>query len=175
MNELFSNNLINWLLLVVILIYMWMRLTPPIFAARKEKIDAAMREAEQARLEGEQFQKEQEARIQNAEAEAAKILDEAKKVAADMAADIKKQTETESAALIKRIDEQIEAEKRMAITEMRSRAATVAVRLAEASLPGAITGSAKSRLLNQFIEQLEHSSTSKSDSNGSNGTNGAKS
>lgn len=166
MNELFSNNLINWLLLVVILIYMWMRITPAIFAARKEKLEAAMREAEQARIEGEIFQKEQEARIQNAEAEAAKILEDAKKVAADMAADIRKQTETESAALTRRIDEQIEAEKRMAITEMRSRAATVAVRLAEASLPGAITSSAKSRLLNQFVEQLESGSN--------NGTNGAK-
>jgi F-type H+-transporting ATPase subunit b len=169
MNELFSNNLINWLLLVVILIYMWMRLTPTIFAARKEKIDAAIREAEQARIEGEQFQKEQEARIQNAEAEASKILEDAKRVAADMAADIKKQTELESAALSKRIDEQIEAEKRLAITEMRSRAATVAVRLAEASLPGAITSSAKSRLLNQFVDQLDAGA-----SNGSNGSNGAK-
>lgn len=155
MNELFSNNLINWILLVVILIYMWMRLTPAIFQARKEKINAALNEAELARQEGEKFRIEQEARVQNAEVEAAKILDEAKKIAADMKADIERQTAVETEALRKRIKEQIEAEERLAITEMRSRAATVAVRLAEASLPGAITSSAKSRLLKQFVEQLD--------------------
>lgn len=167
MLELFSNNLINWLLLVVLLIYMWMKITPAIFASRKDKIETAIKEAEQAKLEAENFRKEQESRVANAEAEASKILDEAKKVAGDMAADIKKQTELETAALAKRIDEQIKAEERMAITEMRSRAATVAVRLAEASLPGAITSSAKSRLLNQFVEQLEGGNVK------SNGANGA--
>ena len=155
MNEIFSNNLINWILLVVILVYMWMRLTPGVFAAREEAIKNALGEAERARAEGEKFRIEQEARVQNAEIEATKILEEAKKVAADMAADLKNSTSVETESLRKRIDEQIEAEKRLAITEMRSRAATVAVRLAEASLPGAITSSSKSRLLKQFVDQLE--------------------
>lgn len=180
MNELFSNNLINWLLLVAILIFMWMKLTPPIFAARKEKLEAAMREAEQARLEGEQFQKEQEARVQNAEAEAAKILEDAKKMAADMSAEIRRQTETESAALSKRITDQIQNEKNMAESEIRRRVASVAMKLTSESLQGAITPSAKSKLLNQFVEQLDSSSAGASASGngsngGGNGANGAKS
>ncbi len=153
--QLFSNNLINWLLLMGILCYMWAKITPPLFAARKESIEKGLKEAEQARVEGQEFLKIQTERVANAEAEAATILDDAKRVAAQMKADIEAQTNNEERALKERITQQIKSEQQQAITEMRSRAATVAVRLAEASLPGAITDSSKSRLHNQFVEQLE--------------------
>ncbi len=156
MTELFANNLINWLLLVAILIYMWMKITPGLFESRKERIESSLKEAEKARLEGQEFLKAQQARIANAEEETKQILEDAKKLAQTMAEDIKKQTENEEKSLKERISQQIEAEQQLAITEMRSRAATVAVRLAEASLPGAISSSSKSRLHNQFIEQLEN-------------------
>lgn len=155
LKQLFENNLINWLLLMGILIYMWMKITPGIFAAREERINASLSEAEKARKESEEFAKQQQAVIANAEDELKKILEDGKQVAATMAAEIRKQTETEEKALRQRIDQQIAAEQQQAITEMRSRAATVALRLAEASLPGAITDSAKGRLLNEFVEQLE--------------------
>lgn len=155
MQGIFENNLINWIILMFLLIYGWARITPGIFAARKERIDAALKEAEQAKLEGQEFLKKQEAIIANAEEETKKILEEAKQAAATMAADIKKQAAAEEKSLKERIEQQIKAEQQQAITEMRSRAATVAVRLAEASLPGAITDSSKARLHNQFVDQLE--------------------
>jgi F-type H+-transporting ATPase subunit b len=156
MTEIFSNNLINWILLVLILGYMWMKITPAMFAERKNKIDGALNEAEKARVEGQEFFKKQEARIANAEEESKSILEDAEKMAAVMKAEIEKQTETETKSLSDRITQQISAEYQQAITEMRSRTATVAVRLAEASLPGAITDSAKSRLLGEFVEQLDN-------------------
>lgn len=154
--EIFENNLINWLLLVAILVYMWVRLTPAMFAARKDKIEATLQEAEQAHKEGQEFLAQQKTRIENAEAESQKILDEAKRVASEMKAEIAVQTQSEEKYLRERITQQINAEKQQAFTEMKSRAAVVAVRLAEASLPGAITDSAKARLQNQFVEQLEN-------------------
>lgn len=151
----FSNNLLNWLLLVVLLVWLWMKVTPGVFAARKESIESALKEAEQARLNSEQFLNEQKSRIADAEAEAEKILSEAKSVAATMAAEIKKQAEQEEAALKERIQQQIQAEMQMAKTEMRRRTATVAVRLAEAGLPSAITDSSRGRLHDEFVKQLE--------------------
>ncbi|MBX9685285.1 MAG: F0F1 ATP synthase subunit B [Candidatus Obscuribacterales bacterium] len=153
---IFSNNLINWLLLVFLLAYLWSKVTPAMFAQRKEAIESALKEAERARQEATEFAKQQEERVANAEIEAAKILDEAKKLAAEMKAEIEAQTENEAKAMKERIHQQIKAEQQLAITEMRSRAATVAVRLAEASLPGAITSSSKDRLHNQFVEQLDN-------------------
>lgn len=153
--KLFENNLINWLLLVGFLIYLWSKVTPGMFAARKEAIENALSEAEKAHKEGQEFLNQQKARIENAEHESEKILEDARKVAAEMKAEIAVQTENDAKALRERITQQIEAEKQQAFTEMKSRAATVAVRLAEATLPGAITSSAKSRLHAQFIDQLE--------------------
>lgn len=155
LKHLFENNLINWIILMLLLAYMWAKVTPGIFAARKARIDASLNEAEQARIEGLEFAKKQEAIIANAEEELKKILEDSKQVAATMSAEINKQTEIEVKSLRERIDQQIANEQQQAITEMRSRAATVALRLAEASLPGAITDSAKARLLNQFVDQLE--------------------
>lgn len=156
LNELFSNNLINWILLVLALGYLWSKVTPAMFAARKEKIESALKEAEQARQEAQEFYKQQNERIANREEEAKHILEEAKKAAETMKAEIERQTENEEKALSQRISQQISGEQQLAITEMRSRAATVAVRLAEASLPGAITDSSKARLHNQFVEQLDN-------------------
>jgi ATP synthase F0 subunit b len=153
--KLFENNLINWLLLVGFLIYLWLKVTPAMFAGRKEQIENALKEAEQAHKEGQEFFNQQKARIENAEHESEKILAEARKVAEEMKAEISAQTKTEIESLSHRIDQQIKAETNQAKTEMRRRAATVAVRLAEASLPGAITSSAKSKLHSQFIGQLE--------------------
>lgn len=155
LTRLFENNLINWILLMCILAYMWMKVTPGIFAARKERIDASLNEAEKARIEGLEFAKKQEAIIANAKIELKKILEDSKQIAATMAAEIKKQTENDVKSLSVRIEQQIANEQHQAITEMRSRAATVALRLAEASLPGAITDSARTRLLSQFVDQLE--------------------
>lgn len=152
---LFHNNLINWLLLVAILIYLWMRITPAIFKARKDGIETALLQASESRKEGQAFLEEQRKKIANAEQEAESILVEAKKVASEMKQQIAEQTAKESQDLKHRIEQQIEGERRLAVTEMRSQAATVAVRLAETTLPGAITQSAKSRLLGEFVEQLD--------------------
>lgn len=152
----FSNNLLNWLLLVILLGYLWARVTPALFDARAERIESSLEEAEKARKEAEKFLSEQQARIADAESEADKILSEAKGVASTMADEIRKQTAAEEASLRHRIKQQIDAEKQMAITEMRGRTATVAVMLAGASLPDAITDSARGRLHQEFVAELEN-------------------
>jgi F-type H+-transporting ATPase subunit b len=155
LNKLFESNLINWLLLVAFLVYLWMKFMPGIFKDREDRINTALREAEQAKLEGRKFQEEQTARIANAEKEAESILVEAKQAAERMKADMSEKMRSDAEALQKKIDQQIATERQMAITELRSQAATVAIRLAEASLPGAITGNVKNGLEEQFVKQLD--------------------
>lgn len=153
--QLFENNLINWLLLLAILVYMWMRITPALFKKRQDGIEAALNEAALSRKEGQAFLDEQRQKIENAEHEAESILVEAKRVASELKEQMSKDAAKESEELKERITQQIAGERRLAVTELRSQAATVAVRLAEATLPGAITDSAKNRLLSEFVEQLD--------------------
>lgn len=151
----FENNVINWIVLVVLLTIMMVKLTPGIFKQREESVQRALDEATRAKEEGRRFFEEQNARIANAEKEAETILEDAKKIAASMQEEIREQTKKETADIARKIEQSIAAERTMAITELRSQAATAAVRLAEAALPGAITASAQKRLMNQFVEDLD--------------------
>lgn len=155
MNEAFENNLINWVVLTLALLFMWNKFMPPLFADRRKRIDQALAQAEQIKKEGETFLALQRERIANAEKEADGILVEAKQVAERMKTSINEQSKKDAVDLQKKIDQQIATHRQMVIAELRSQAAVVAVRLAEATLPGAITGNVKQNLQEGFIGQLE--------------------
>lgn len=159
--HLFESNLLNWILLVVLLAYLWIKATPALFQSRQDKIASILEEAAKAKNEAEKFLDDQTRRIENAEQESQKILVEAKRVAEEMKQQIAEQTNQEVRDFERKISQAITAETQMAITELRSQAATVAVRLAETTLPGAMTASAKDRMLAEFVDQLETVGTKK--------------
>lgn len=153
--DVFRNNLANWIVLVILVAILWSKNMPKAFADRRRKIQTALDEAAKAQQEGTQFITAQKQRIENAEREADQILVEAKQVAERMKVDIAEQTKKDAVDLEKKIEQQIQTHRQMVITELRSQAATVAVRIAEASLPGAITPSVKQGLQERFISQLD--------------------
>jgi F-type H+-transporting ATPase subunit b len=159
--EVFRNNLANWIVLAILLGVLWQKNMPKLFDDRRRKIDTALADAARAQEEGKRFIAEQTTRIENAEKEADKILVEAKELAERMKIDIAEQTKKDSADLEKKIEQQIATHRQMVITELRSQAATVAVRIAEASLPGAITSSVKQGLQERFINQLDQIGTNR--------------
>src|SRR4030095_6358889 len=153
--ELFDNNVINWLLLVALLAWLAGKQLPGLFARRNEAIETTLGEAAQARAEGVAFLEAQQMKIANAEKEAEKILVEAKQMAEQMKAQADEQTKKELADFSRKIEQQIEGERRMAITQLRAAAAKAAVRLAEATLPAHMTDATRERLMGQFFQQLE--------------------
>lgn len=157
----FHNNLINWIILAVLLTVLWNRVMPAIITSRKGKITAALSDAARSKQEAQSFLETQKQRIANAEKEADQILVEAKKVAEQMKQQIIEQSKKEAADLEVKLVQQIETQRQMAITELRSQAAIGAVRLAEASLPGAITPTVKQGLQDRFVSQLDTIGTSK--------------
>lgn len=153
--ELFSNNLINWLALVALIAWLASKHLPGVFATRKEAIETVLKEASQARAEGQAFLEAQQKKIANAEKEAEKILVEAKQMAEQMRAQAEEQTNKAVADLSVKIEQQIAGERQIAITQLRAAAAKAAVRLAEATLPAHMTEGTKERLQGQFFQQLE--------------------
>lgn len=151
----FENNLINWLILAALLVWLSTKNLPGIFKAREERINSAIIDARKAREEGEAFFAAQKAKIENAEQESAKILDEAKKVAEQIRAQAEKDLEKEAADLAKKIEQAMANERNLAITQLRGQAATAAVRMAEATLHGALNDSTRQRLLKEFADQLD--------------------
>jgi F-type H+-transporting ATPase subunit b len=150
-----NNNLINWLVLVVLLGILAARVMPAIFQSRQETIQGALAEAAAAKLAGQAFLAEQESRVSNLEKEADGILVEAKQMAERMKQEMEAQTMKEMADLRTRIEHEMDNERQLAISQLRTATAKAAIALTEKSLPSAITDSAKSRLLDQFLQQLE--------------------
>lgn len=153
----FENNLINWLLLVVLLCILMAKIMPGIFQSRKESIESALSEASLAKQAGLAFLAEQESRVSNLEKEADGILVEAKQMAERMKQEMEAQTMKDMADLRTRIEHEMANERQLAISQLRTATAKAAIVLTEKSLPSAITDSAKARLMSQFLQQLEAS------------------
>ena len=153
----FRNNVLNWIILVIGIIWLAKTLLPPAFASRAQKIASALDEAAKSRAEGLAFLEEQRTRIANAEKEAEKILVEAKDVAIQMRAQMEGETRKEAAELSVKIEQQISNQRQLAVTELRTVAARAAIKLTEVSLKQHLSAGSKQKLLDQFVEQLEAS------------------
>lgn len=152
---LFENNLINWLLLVVLMGWLANKYLPGAFRSRQETIEGMLREARQARAEGLAFLEAQQKKIANAEKEAEKILVDARHMAEQMRAQLEEQTRRELDDLRLKIEQQIAGERQVAVTQLRAAAASAAVALTQATLAAHVTDQTRQRLITQFVEQLE--------------------
>ncbi|MBS2003241.1 MAG: hypothetical protein U0103_16290 [Candidatus Obscuribacterales bacterium] len=160
--HLFENNVINWLVLVVLLIILWNKVTPAMFAKREESITTALREASEARAQAEALLKEQEAKVANVEQEVAKKKTDAQALAEELRVQRQKQTEKDLADLTLKLQNQISTERAVAVTELRGVAAKAAIHLTEQALPSMMNDSIRGKLLNQFMEQLDSSTSQRS-------------
>jgi F0F1-type ATP synthase membrane subunit b/b' len=152
---LFKENLLNWIVLLAAIVWGWNKYTPAIFEARHKRIESSLSDAKTAREEGEQFFLKQQQTVANVDNEVANLLKEARDIAAQRDVQIKEQTAKDLVDLQKKIEVQIQAERQLAITELRSAAARTSIKLTEQILPKLMTADAKSKLLSQFMEQLD--------------------
>ncbi len=151
----FSNNLINWLVLVALIIWLCSKTLPGVFANRKQSIENELSEAARARAEGAAFLKEQEAKLANAEKEADQILVEAKQMADSLRQEIEQQAEKEAAELKNRLEQEIVNHRQQAVLHLRTAATKAAITLTQATLPEAISAQTKRRLMDDFVQQVE--------------------
>jgi F-type H+-transporting ATPase subunit b len=118
---------------IVLVIILW-KFGWPMFEAMLEKrektIAEALRMSEEARIESERVLAEYQKQLSEAKAQAAKIVADAKETADAMRADITKQAQEESAAMIEKARASIEAEKQAAMNELRSSVADLSVDVA---------------------------------------------
>ena len=153
--ELFENNVINWLLLVAGLVFLWNKYVPAMFKNREDQIEAAIKDAALVKKQGEELLEEQKKRIANAEEEKKQILADAKHLADTLKQQLEAQAKEDAAYLLKKIDQQIANERQQAVTQLRQAAAAASIKLTEQILPSLLDEQTKSKLLTQFMEQLD--------------------
>ena len=151
----FSNNLVNWLVLAGLVIWGWNKGVPALIDKRAQSIKETIDAAEAARAEAEAFLLEQKTKVENAEEEASKSIDEAKEVASQMKKEMRAQTEKDIESLKDKFEAAIENERQMVVTETRKAAVHAAMQLSESYLRSNISDAEKKVLMQQFIEQLD--------------------
>ena len=149
----------NFIVFATILYLAFGKQVSGMLAARRERIEQGLRDAEQARRDRESAEQERLATLADARREANDILARAQKVAqetrdADIAA-----TREELERLRSRAAEDIAAEKQRALSELRAEVADLALRAAGVVVRESMTGERQKRLVEEFLSESGTSAT----------------
>lgn len=141
----------NFILFAVILYLAFGKQVSGMLAARRERIEQGIRDAEQARRDRESAEQERLAALAEARREANDILARAQKVAqetrdADIAA-----TREELDRMRTRATEEIEAEKSRALADLRAEVADLALQAAGRVVRETMTDQRQRRLVEEFL------------------------
>jgi len=144
---------LNFIVFAVILYLAFGRQVSGMLAARRERIEQGLRDAEQARRDRESAGQERLAALVEARREANEILARAQKVAqetrdADIAA-----TREELERMRERASTEIEAEKHRAIADLRAEVADLALAAAGKVVGESMTGDRQRRLVEEFLQE----------------------
>lgn len=150
----FRSNFINWILLIVLIVWAIKKFVPSFIAQRQQKINSELDLAIKTRQEAQAALAEQKKKIEAAEHEAENIVKEAKQAAARMAEDLKRQTETDITELHKKFELAAHNEKQAAILEMRTIVAKAAIQLAQENLKSTLTEKNKTKIAHEFMGEL---------------------
>ena len=143
---------LNFLLFALILYFAFGKQVSGMLAARRERIEQGIRDAEQAKRDRESAETERLAALTEARREANDILARAQKVAqetrdADIAA-----TREELERMRVRATEEIDAEKSRALADLRAEVADLALQAAGRVVGETMTDQRQRRLVEEFLE-----------------------
>ena len=129
MNE-FIPMLIAFVVIAIILAKFGWPMFEGMLEKREKTIAEALQKSEEARIESERVLAEYQQQLADAKTQAAKIVADAKETAEAVRADITKQAQEESAAMIEKARVAIEAEKQTAMNDLRNSVADLSVDVA---------------------------------------------
>ena len=121
---------------------------------REKGIRDAVAGAEKARADAQALVAKHEEMIREAGRQREETIKAALAEADRLKADLAEKARTEAAAMISRAEQQIEREKTLAIRELRSQVADLAVEAASRIVQSSLTPEAQKKLVHEFIDSL---------------------
>ena len=122
--------------------------------ARAERIRTSLAEAEQAKTEAQSILAEYQAKLADAKAESARIIEEARQSADKLRQDLRRQAEAEVAASKQRAQEEIEAAVARATADLRTSVRELTLELAEKVVARNLDRETNLALIDQFIDEI---------------------
>lgn len=142
---------------LVLFFALWKFVLPPITGMldkRAETIRESLEKAENTQVEAERLLNDYKKQLDEARQESAKVIEQGRKVAESMKAEIiAKATEEREAMLVKARDE-IQAEKRAAVAELQASVADLSVAVAGKILGSQMTKADHATLIEKYVAEV---------------------
>ena len=132
-----------------------------ILEERRHKIQGELEGAEAARREAEAELARYREQLANAREEANRIIEEGRKTAEQLRADLQARAEQEATATVARATEEIRAERDRVLRELSAQVGQIAVELAERVVEKELDKKTQQNLIDEFIEQVSGSRNGK--------------
>ena len=148
----------------VLFFFVWKWVLPRIrqlLDERREKIQGELERAEETRTTADRELAEYRQQLANAREEANGIIEEARRTAEQLRADIQAKAESEAAATVTRAQEEIRAERDRVFQELRGEVGEIAVGLAGRVVGESLDPKAHERLIDDYIDQVSSSGNGK--------------
>jgi F-type H+-transporting ATPase subunit b len=149
--------LVGALAFAVLFYFMWKWVLPRVSALlqeRRDKIQGDLERAEETRRQAEQELAGYRQQLANARAESNGIIEEARKTAEQLRADIQARAEREAAATVAKAQEEIRAERDSVFQELRGEIGEIAVTLAGRVVGESLDARAHQRLIDAYIDEV---------------------
>jgi F-type H+-transporting ATPase subunit b len=141
----------------IIFFFFWKWVLPRVntlLEERREKIQGEMERAEASRVAADDELARYKVQLAGAADEANRIIDEARKTADQLRADLQSRAEQESHAIVARAQEEIRAERDRVFQELRTQVGEIAVELAGKVVGESLDTSAHTRLIDEYIDEV---------------------
>ena len=145
--------LIAFIILVVILYKAGWPKFEAMLEKREKTIAEALQKSEEARIEAERTLAEYQKQLADAKAQAATIVAEAKETGEAVRADITKQAQEESAAMIEKARNAIEAEKQLAMNELKNSVADLSIDVASRLVLKDMDDAEHRKIIERYIDE----------------------
>jgi len=149
--------LVGALAFAILFFFVWKWVLPRVSALldeRRDKIQGDLERAEQTRTQAEQELADYRQQLANARQESNAIIEEARKTADQLRADIQARAEREAAATVAKAQEEIRAERDRVFQELRGEIGEIAVELAERVVGASLDATSHQRLIDEYIDQV---------------------
>lgn len=122
--------------------------------ARTERIRESLEKAEETKVEAERLFEDYKAQMAEARGEAAKVIEQGRKVAESMKEDIVAKANEEAAAVVAKAHEAMEAEKRAVVAELQAEVAQLTVAVAGKLIGKQLSADDHAKLIEQYVAEV---------------------
>ena len=147
----------TWLAFIILFVLLWKFAFPAIVGMldkRTEAIRESLERAEETKVEAERLLDEYKQQMAEARGEAAKVIDQGRKVAESMKEEIIAKANEEAAALVAKAREAMEADKKAALAELQASVADLSVAVAGKIIGEKLSTSDHAALIDKALSEV---------------------